>query len=1132
MVQINTEYAHERCINDLCYSSNGKSIITVGDDHKIKIKSLKNEDNSKVLTNHTNKVTAIELFGRVFVTGSEDGTAMLFEYPNGKCLGILTRFSLPVRCVCFSPDRKRVAVASDELKIRIINIIEISNVMTIENIDNKIKSIRFDPSGNFLISINVNGIINIWDISNSEPKLIDNKMTNGLISEKNQEKCNISWHINKKHFAIPGNNYDILVFSVENWSFLYKFENNTHEQITSVAWSIKGFYIAATDRSSNILIWRTQDRKLLVKYHHSFPLIKLAWDPKDNDLAFIDEEGNLSIWSGCKQYLDTLNNNSSFPINIDEGGEKDNENVSENIIKDDKNSMKDLYNLFGDTEAEEDLTIKESPTLNNDVKMTDIKDTSNIENNNDEEEIEISEDSYESDEGVDDFVEDDDGAGYSERGYDAPISMRNIRSKHRRKAVRFENKESQPVYSVIESQEAFQPGSTPLLTSSGGTSNKKYLAFNMLGSIYSIRHDDELFTLHVEYHDRSVLRPYSFSNNRNYSMASLCEHGAVFACEGNKENDLKSTLYFKPVETWATKSDWYLELDDDENVKAVALTNKGIVAATDKKYLRFFTFSGFPQQILSIKGKIVSITGCSTSHQFFIVYHSGNVFNGDQSLEYMLYDADNFKVIKKDELPISQNSTLEWIGFTEYGIPATYDSEGVGRILVKHLDYQWIPVIDTSNLNKNKDEDFITNQLSETKYWAVGMTEKHLLCVILKGSDHYLQFQKPIVSEINLQVPFLQLETQDGMLEERIFRTKLFMNIKHDKNNEVIDDDVEDPKYAKENLELDKLLLTLIMNACKEGNIQRALDLTSSLRLIASVEKAVLIAIRFHLSSLAERIQLIQEAKQTKQKERELNKNKKKMKMKMEMEIYNNRNSADHSEDESNSPELLEMTEEYNNDNDNDDDDDDNNNNNNNPTNTINYIKKGNININKKDIGVKKNLNKNIFKKKTFNQTYKLNNENKKNPFAIEIKSPKPQHTSKTLLDALEQVKNEQLNKAKKRKAILNQASSEDLISEKRVKTSINSTISDYYKNNSTKKAAKNKIPMETNKLDYEASTSNVSTEEEKNIEEASNDKSLEEEVDKEPSVKKDIIEKPRSKVTNKHSVLEKFKFKIKETKD
>jgi len=29
MVQINTEYAHERCINDLCYSSNGKYVIII-----------------------------------------------------------------------------------------------------------------------------------------------------------------------------------------------------------------------------------------------------------------------------------------------------------------------------------------------------------------------------------------------------------------------------------------------------------------------------------------------------------------------------------------------------------------------------------------------------------------------------------------------------------------------------------------------------------------------------------------------------------------------------------------------------------------------------------------------------------------------------------------------------------------------------------------------------------------------------------------------------------------------------------------------------------------------------------------------------------------------------------------------
>ncbi|ORX76493.1 WD40 repeat-like protein [Anaeromyces robustus] len=1112
--QINTELIHEGCINDLCYSLKGKSIITVGDDLKIKIKNLKNENESKILNHHMKKVTTIDMFERIFVTGSEDGTVMLFEYPSGTCRKILTRFTLPVRCVSFSPDGKRVAIASDELKIRIINILDISNsILTIENFENKIKAVQFDPTGKFIISVDALGLIKIWDISNSEPTLVDNiPKIMGLVSRKNNEKCNIAWNSNKKHFAIPGNNNDILVFSGKDWSLLYKFESNLNKPITSIAWSANSWYMAASDNESNILIWRTQDKKLLVKYHHTFQPIKLAWSPRDNDIAFVDESGNLNIWSGAKQYLDSLNNNSTFPVNINED-ENDSENVSENIIKDDKNNMKELFNLFEDIEAEEDLNVKENPTNNDDVQMVNSKEKQShtSTNINDEEEIIVNEDSYDSeDEDIDDFVEDDDGAGYSERGYDAPISMKKIRTRHRRKEVRFENDEYKASYPIIDPQEAFQPGSTPLLTSSGGSSNKKYLAFNMLGSVSSVRHDEEISTIHVEYHDRSVLRPYSFTDHRNYSMASLSEHGTVFACEGNVENNIRSTLYFKPVETWATKSDWSLELNDNENIQVVALTNKGIVAATDKKYIRFFTFSGFQKQIISVKGKVVSMSGSSTSNQIIIVYHNGNVFNGDQCLEYMYYDADKFKVIKKDELPISQNSTLKWIGFTEYGIPATYDSEGVGRILVKHLDYQWIPVIDTSYLNKNKESDTIANQFNEITYWAVGMTEKHLLCVILKGSDHYLQFQKPIVSEINLQTPLLQLETQDGMLEEKIYRTKLFMNIKKEQNDDIIDDDVEDSKYAKEDLEIDKLLLTLIMNACKEGNIQRAFDLTSSLRLVASVEKAVLIAVRYHLSSLAERIQLIQEAKYAKQKERELNKNKKK-------KINNYKNSEEHSDEEPGSPELLETTEDF-----------ETNNNK-----EMDYIKKGNNinnNITKKETNIKKNINKETTGKKIFNQQYKSTGEIKRNPFAVEIKSPKPQHTSKNLLDAIEQVKNEHINKVKKRKSLLNHGSSSEdsLAPEKRVKTSVNSSIVGFFGVDSSKKSSKNKS-MKSNSIDIdEASTSGITYNEpeDDNKSEDNENKFINENIEVKNSKEKSLSTIKKEK----HALLEKFKFKEKNT--
>ncbi|OUM69703.1 hypothetical protein PIROE2DRAFT_2338 [Piromyces sp. E2] len=541
--QINTELIHEGCINDLCYSSKGKCIITVGDDHKIKIKNLKDDNESKVLTYHTSKVTSLDMFERIFVTGSEDGTVKLFEYPSGTFRKLLTRFTLPVRSVCFSPDGRRVAVASETY------------------FDNKIKSLQFDPSGNYLISVDSHGLIKIWDITKSEPSIVDNNPSIISIFSKDQEKCNIAWNSNKKHFAIPGNNN---VFSGKDWSLLYKFESKILKPITSLAWSANSWYIAGIDSEKNLLIWRTQDKKLLVKYQHSFQPIKLSWNPKDNDLAFVDEGGNLNIWSGAKQYLDNISNDTKLPVNINEE-DNDGENISENIIKDDKNNMDDLFNLFGDIEAEEDLNAKESPKPVNDVQMVDVNS-----NNNQEEPIDV-EDSYSEDEGIDDFVEDDDGAGYSERGYDAPISMKKFRSKHKHKTVRFESEEYKPPYPLVDPQEAFQPGSTPLLKSNGGGSNKKYLAFNMLGSVSSVRHDEEISTIHVEYHDRSILRPYSFTDHRNYSMASLCEHGAVFACEGNTENNLKSTLYFKPVETWTTKSDWYLEMNDDENIKGIDL---------------------------------------------------------------------------------------------------------------------------------------------------------------------------------------------------------------------------------------------------------------------------------------------------------------------------------------------------------------------------------------------------------------------------------------------------------------------------------------------------------------------------------------------------------------------------------
>jgi chromosome transmission fidelity protein 4 len=72
-------------------------------------------------------------------------------------------------------------------------------------------------------------------------------------------------------------------------------------------------------------------------------------------------------------------------------------------------------------------------------------------------------------------------------------------------------------------------------------------------------------------------------------------------------------------------------------------------------------------------------------------------------------------------------------------------------------DEAWVPVFDSRTHNKDRQES----------YWPVGVNEKQFYCIICKGTQKYPGFPKPILCNFPLQVPFLQLETTAGGLEEK-----------------------------------------------------------------------------------------------------------------------------------------------------------------------------------------------------------------------------------------------------------------------------------------------------------------------------------------------------------------------------
>ena len=133
-------------------------------------------------------------------------------------------------------------------------------------------------------------------------------------------------------------------------------------------------------------------------------------------------------------------------------------------------------------------------------------------------------------------------------------------------------------YDEGDIQDAFQPGSTPVKNGRRYLGKSPYhpfphlpshlphtLAFNMHGIIYTIDAQTH-HNVNVEFHDRSI-RPFHFTDHYNFTMGSLGNQGALFACE--EVGGVESRVYYRPFDGWAGKGEWSVGFSGGEVVKGL-----------------------------------------------------------------------------------------------------------------------------------------------------------------------------------------------------------------------------------------------------------------------------------------------------------------------------------------------------------------------------------------------------------------------------------------------------------------------------------------------------------------------------------------------------------------------------------
>jgi chromosome transmission fidelity protein 4 len=564
-----------------------------------------------------------------FVTGSEDGTVSKYSLETMSFDKFLMRCSLPIRDVCLSSDGKWCAVASDELVVKIVRTNDTNSVMYLREQLKPVKHLSFDPSSKYIALSCTDGLVYVYSLMDDEPELVHK--VDGLIRmvETDDEiSSKVAWHPDGRAFAAPTGTRDIQVMSKGDWESQRAFTNGHLGDITALAWSPNGAMLASAGKDRKILLWETKTQKTIATYDYA-DVVDLAWHPTKNLLSFTSSNGEVYIYNDFvpaeQTHLIKLGLQPA-PFIHDPLSE-----ISANARRPTVNGHKDVPHRG---------VRRGTPDSLDDILGSEIM--------GDE----------------DDFVVDDDGAGYAlvnangkrPNGdidpFDGPLSKRRGQT-------------WEPQY-----HESFQPGSTPW------RGNRKYLCLNLIGFVWTVDQDTHN-TVTVEFYDHEFHRDFHFTDTFLYDKAYLNDNGTLFSCPANKETP--ATIFYRPHETWTTRADWRTQLPKGEEVTAISLSESFVTVTTTANYVRVYTLFGIPYRVYRQKSS-PTVT-CASWRDYVLTLGNGPVgANGNTKLLCTIQNIKRDEVCQSEDLvALPDGETVKSVFFSDNGV-----SHPLSKSLILH----------------------------------------------------------------------------------------------------------------------------------------------------------------------------------------------------------------------------------------------------------------------------------------------------------------------------------------------------------------------------------------------------------------------------------------------------------------
>eukprot|EP00435_Cladocopium_sp_Y103_P016702 s1952_g4.t1 len=256
-----------------------------------------------------------------------------------------------------------------------------------------------------------------------------------------------------------------------------------------------------------------------------------------------------------------------------------------------------------------------------------------------------------------------------------------------------------------------------------------------------------------------------------------------------------------------------------EHIEAVAISRSFVaIFVAPFRLLRLFTPSFIPLGVLAMPMDIVSMVACN--HLLFCVFQARA--KRDLRLHFSLFDVEKQEKLSSGRLPLSQQSTLRWIGFSADAgpQPLALDSAGILRALIQNDQWvmsltpqSWVPVAELD---------------ADCKLWPVWAESGVLRCMEVRpGEEPKVPAQR--LTTINYKLPV----SLDGLDADKASGALLKHFLSHSKK--IQRDSMV--RLFEEHLKLKDSELALDIARCYLGH-EQGHKMQSMQSLVQSAEKA------------------------------------------------------------------------------------------------------------------------------------------------------------------------------------------------------------------------------------------------------------------------------------------------------